>query len=61
MKREEKFEKMEQIKDTFENVAEDFDEIIVKLVPLGIPFKKKIRKFFKGRRLFLQFRYPYWS
>lgn len=50
MKREEKFEKMEQIKDTFENVAEDFDEIIIKLVPfyremvndliLVIPFKK---------------------
>ena len=50
MKREEKFEKMEQIKDTFENAAEDFDEIIIKLVPfyremikdliLVIPFEK---------------------
>jgi len=50
MKREEKFEKMEQIKDTFENAAEDFDEIIVRLVPfynemvndliLVIPFEK---------------------
>ena len=33
MKREEKFEKMEQIKDTFENAAKDFDDIIIKLVP----------------------------
>lgn len=50
MKREEKFEKMEQIKDTFENAAVDFDNIIVKLVPhykelvsdliLVIPFEK---------------------
>jgi len=50
MKREEKFEKMEQIKDTFENAAEDFDDIIVKLAPfynemvndliLVIPFEK---------------------
>lgn len=50
MKREEKFEKMEQIKDTFENAADNFDDIIVKLVPfynemvndliLVIPFEK---------------------
>ncbi|MFX1340128.1 MAG: methyltransferase domain-containing protein [Promethearchaeota archaeon] len=50
MKREEKFEKMEQIKDTFENVAKEFDDVIVKLVPfykemvsdliLVIPFEK---------------------
>lgn len=50
MKREEKFEKMEQIKDTFENAAENFDDIIIKLVPfyneivkdliLVIPFEK---------------------
>ena len=50
MKREEKFEKMEQIKDTFENVAKDFDDVIIRLVPfykelvndliLIIPFEK---------------------
>ncbi|MFX0106264.1 MAG: methyltransferase domain-containing protein [Candidatus Hodarchaeota archaeon] len=50
MKREEKFEKMEQIKDTFENAAIGFEKLIVKLVPfydemvkdliLIIPFEK---------------------
>ena len=33
MKREEKFEKMEHIKETFESASVDFDNIIVKLVP----------------------------
>lgn len=50
MKKEEKFEKMEQIKDTFENVAKDFDDVILRLVPyykemiedllLVIPFER---------------------
>jgi tRNA (cmo5U34)-methyltransferase len=50
MKKNGKFEKMEQIKDTFENAAIDFDNIIVKLVPyyteliadmiMIIPFEK---------------------